>query len=132
MSCRSEDLLKLYKLRRAEGYDLPREAAPDYYAWIDELRMYSSSSASQSACGTSAPDADVVASSFALGDDVDRGGTSSTRSPDSLLALDKESFAVEDTPALIPSDEMEPAAKKKRMSGRGYYCGGRRVLDTRH
>ena len=124
MSCRSEDLLKLYKRRRAEGYDLPREAAPDYYARLDELQMYSSSSASQSAGGTSAPDADVVASSCAVGDDVDPGGTSSTCSPDSLLALDKESFAVEDTPALIPSDEAEPAAKKKRTPGRGYYWGG--------
>ena len=86
MSCRSEDLLKLCKRRRAEGYDLPREAAPDYYAWIDELQMYSSSSGSQSAGGTSAPDADVVASSCAVGDDVDPGGTSCTRS--SPLALD--------------------------------------------
>ena len=63
-----------------------------------------------------------MASSCAVGDDVDPGGSSSTRSPDSLLTLDKEPFAVEDTPALIPSDEVEPAAKKKRTSGRGYYC----------
>ena len=75
MSCRSEDLLKLYKRRRAEGYDLRREAAPDYYAWLDELQKYSSSSASQSAGGTSAPDADEVASSCAVGDDVDPGGS---------------------------------------------------------
>ena len=117
MSCRSEDLLKLYKRRQAEGYHLPRKAAPDNYAWLDELQKYSSSSASQSAGGTSAPDVDVVASSCAVGDDVDPGRTSSTRSPDSLLALDKELFAVEDTPALIPSDKVEPAAKKKRTSG---------------
>ena len=79
MLCRSEDLLKLYKRRRAEGYDLTREAAPDYYTCIDELQIFSSSSASPSAGGTSAPDADVVASSYAVGDDVDPGGTSSTR-----------------------------------------------------
>ena len=31
---------------------------------------------------------------------------------------------MKDTPALIPSDEVERAAKKKRTPGRGYYWGG--------
>ena len=48
--------------------------------------MYTSSFASQSAGGTSAPDADVVASRCAVGDDVDPGGTFSTHS--SPIAMD--------------------------------------------